>query len=68
MTDRLKVELPLYDAQIFLHREGVDKLLAVFAGHAAHDLDLAGGIRPYVFSMRPADGNVLPHKFIAEEM
>ena len=68
MTDRLEFEIAFYGAEIDLFRAGREAYLAMLALTATNKLEAAGGIGPFEFSCRGADGNVSPYVFKATEL
>ena len=67
MADRLECEIAFYSAEINLYRAGPEAYLAMLALTASNKLEAAGGIGPFEFSCRGADGNVSPYLFQAVE-
>lgn len=67
VTEKLQAQIRFYQAEMNLFRAGTENYLVMLATKASNDLDAIGGIRPYEFLCRPADGNVVPHTFIGRE-
>lgn len=65
---RLTVDITFYTGEIELYVAGREAFLTVIAKEAEFRLGGAGGIGPYEYSCRPADGNVSPFVFTASEL
>ena len=65
--DRLSATVTFFNGEMNRYRAGKDAFLMRIEQEAAAALEAAGGIGPFVFEHKMADGNVSPHQIIARE-